>query len=148
MSTSPQPGKQLVEVHSLTPQQKETVEVLPSIWGEQWASLDKVPDAALKQIAREIILAFPDFGALEIMRYFYILGGKLEPSAEFWMHQAAQHPDYRGLEFEPIEPGSDLWKEFLGRQDPAAIRVALLAESKRLQRGTDVLRVERECGLI
>jgi hypothetical protein len=145
------------EVGTLSPDQRRAVDEVAGLWRSEWTTLEKLPQDELKFAARLIVQAFPAFSPMEVLRYFTVLGGKFYETGEFWLHQAAQHPAYRGAELERIDPASADWKEYLGDQDPAAIAAAVKCVAKRaeyaggrllMRDGQEVLRVEIEAAYV
>lgn len=155
MSGRPQESTALVqqaEVSSLTRAQRSTVADVAGLWASSWSTIDKLEPQDRLTVARVIVSAFPEFGPLEILKYFEMIGGKLYDTAEFWLHQAAQHPNYRGAELVELEPGTEDWIDLIGkRQDPAKIAAAVKCTahrfvSQRAGTGEEILRTEVEAG--
>jgi hypothetical protein len=145
------------EVGTLSPDQRRAVDEVAGLWKTEWTTLEKLPQDELKFAARLIVQAFPAFSPMEVLRYFTVLGGKFYETGEFWLHQAAQHPTYRGAELERIAPDSPDWAEYLGEQDPAAIAAAVKCTAHRaeygggrllLRDGQEVHRVEVEAAYV
>jgi hypothetical protein len=140
------------EVGTLTRAQRSTVVDVAGLWASSWSTIEKLEPKDRETVARVIVGAFPEFGPLEILKYFEMIGGKLYDTAEFWLHQAAQHPHYRGAELVEIEPGTDDWHEYMGkRQDPANIAAAVKCTAHRFVAhragtGEEILRTEVEAG--
>lgn len=146
-----EPGQALaprVEIGHLTAEHIRTIDEVAVAWKANWTSLEKAKPDDLKTIARLIIQAYPSFSSFEMMSYFYILGGKLYENAEFWMHQAASHPDFRGSELAQIFPGTPDWDELIGKkQDPDVILAAVKCTARRKQPGGEH-RVEVEASYV
>lgn len=106
------------------------------LWAAKWSSIDKLTADDLQRVAAIVLSTFPDMGALEITSYFDLLGGKLRPNADFWIHVAARHPaTTAGPVLEELVPDSDEWGSFLGRSlAPDLVAAAYKATIIRVDR--------------
>lgn len=107
-----------------------------AMWTKGWSTFEKLNPKDREKVAQVIHSSFPEMGALEITKYFDMIGGKLRENAEFWMQTAAQHPATEwGPVLTEIEPGSDLWNEYVDKDlDHSIVACAFIAEVKRRDR--------------
>jgi hypothetical protein len=114
----------------------DPVDQAVTLWAAKWGTLDQLPPAELRRVAAILVTSFPDLSPLELTSHFDLLGGKLRPTAEFWLGVAARHPALEwGPTYQELRPGTPAWAEWLDADlDGDTIAAAYVVELKRRDR--------------
>ena len=119
-----------------------------ALCSQGWGNLAKLPEKQATMLFAALSEQFPDLGPVELVNGFELLGGTtIYDKGEFWLSRLAssdlivEYPDPIRL-----EPGTELWDKWMGKQDPEVIVAAYLIRVGKVAIATGTIEPVEEIG--